>query len=177
MDDIVIDYQLRTRVPTATEADRHPLAAASQGYCAVFELDGRWTAYRATSGGWMEATQSTRELAAQLLMDDVSKAREVWDGWVEDGERDVNGNQVIRYGHVLYTVQPTPTRDYPRGWKGFGGRHWKFRLLSSGQIVDTENLWFHGVIPTDYRDRLVDNAEQLPVVERWQEQRAGSSQS
>lgn len=177
MNDVVIDYQPRTRVPTQDEVLGSWSISASQGYCAVFELEGRWKVYRRTEGGWTEATRGSREAAEQVIYDLVQRAREIWDGWVAAGEHDIRGNQVIRCGHTLYTVQPRPPDTYPRAYWGFAGRHWRFRMLSTGQVVDTENLFFQGDIPTDYRDRLPDNAEQLPALQGWQTEQAGQRPS
>lgn len=42
---------------------------------------------------------------------------------------------------------------------GHGGRLFKIKMLSDGQIVETNDLWYQGEIPQEYRDRFPDNAE------------------
>lgn len=41
--------------------------------------------------------------------------------------------------------------------KGFGGKHWKIKF-HDGREIETNNLWFQGVIPERFRNRLPDNA-------------------
>lgn len=161
--EILIDYTPRAHVPLRHEIEHLKELEASQGYCAVFQSPGtgHWKAYRATPGGSTESSPPTRDEAVHRLTDLVQDARALWDGWITAGERDPNGCRIIRCKHVLYTVQPTPRKDYPRRWWGHGGRRFRFRM-HDGVEVETDNLWFQGDIPTDYRDQLLDNAVRLP---------------
>lgn len=44
---------------------------------------------------------------------------------------------------------------------GFGGRKFRFRRLDTGAIVESCDMWFAGVIPPIWRDRLPDTAVML----------------
>lgn len=44
---------------------------------------------------------------------------------------------------------------------GFGGREFKFRNLSTGEVVVTHNLWYQGEIPATHRAQLPDTHEAL----------------
>lgn len=41
---------------------------------------------------------------------------------------------------------------------GFGGDYYKIRK-NDGSIVETNNLWYNGEIPSIFKDRIKDNAE------------------
>jgi DNA-directed RNA polymerase subunit RPC12/RpoP len=49
--------------------------------------------------------------------------------------------------------------------KGFGGRRFKIQFFD-GRIIETNNLWFQGEIPDQFRSILQDNAVFLPVEEK-----------
>lgn len=46
----------------------------------------------------------------------------------------------------------------PKRWKGFGGRKFTIRRLT-GEVIETDNLWYNGDIPEAMREQLPDNAE------------------
>lgn len=48
-------------------------------------------------------------------------------------------------------------------FKGCAGHHFRIRFLDTGEVVDTTNLWVNGDIPEEFRDRLPDTAEFLPI--------------
>lgn len=56
-----------------------------------------------------------------------------------------------------YHAQPDTSDIYK--FKGFGGRKFKIRRIDTGEIIETQNLWYQGVIPPYFRDRMPDNAE------------------
>jgi len=49
--------------------------------------------------------------------------------------------------------------------KGFGGRRFKIQFFD-GRIIETNNLWFQGEIPDQFRSMLPENAVFLPVIEK-----------
>jgi DNA-directed RNA polymerase subunit RPC12/RpoP len=49
--------------------------------------------------------------------------------------------------------------------KGFGGRRFKIQFFD-GRIIETNNLWFQGEIPDQFRSIFPDNAVFLPVKEK-----------
>jgi hypothetical protein len=49
--------------------------------------------------------------------------------------------------------------------KGFGGRRFKIQFFD-GRNIETNNLWFQGEIPDQFRSMLPDNAVFLPVEEK-----------
>ena len=75
--------------------------------------------------------------------------------WAEQmAKRD---NAVV-IGHTHYRIKPdTSVRD--RDIAGFGGALHRIRFLADGREVETRNLWYQGVIPPSWRDRLPDDAE------------------
>lgn len=46
----------------------------------------------------------------------------------------------------------------PHGFLGFGGRRFWIRF-KDGKTSTTNNLWYNGKIPDEFRDRLPDTAE------------------
>lgn len=53
-----------------------------------------------------------------------------------------------------YQIEP----DTRHGMKGFGGYEHRIRFTDGREVV-SHNLWTQGEIPSDYLDRLPDNAE------------------
>lgn len=67
--------------------------------------------------------------------------------------------EVIRAGGKHYRLG---SEDERQAFRGYGGRYFAFRMLATGEVVRTTNLWHQGTVPVEYHDRLPDNAEQLP---------------
>ena len=67
-----------------------------------------------------------------------------------------NGNdpQVVRAGGRHYMIGAEDAGRYARG---FGGARFHFQRLDGTEVIST-NVWFQGVIPERFRDRLPDNA-------------------
>jgi len=63
----------------------------------------------------------------------------------------VKGNRYFDGGEV--------DKRTARGFLGYGGADWKIRMLESGEITETNNLWHQGDIPEHFRGRMPDNAE------------------
>lgn len=45
------------------------------------------------------------------------------------------------------------------GTKGFDGKHFKIKVFDSEKIIETDNLRFCGVIPSEYREKLPNTAK------------------
>ncbi len=77
--------------------------------------------------------------------------------WKENGDTVLDG-RCVRIKGAHYLVAP----ENERGMRGFGGAIFKIRWTSGpfeGEEVVTTNLWHQGTIPSDYAERLSDNAE------------------
>lgn len=64
----------------------------------------------------------------------------------------VIGNQHYRIGD----------ENSPSFLRGHGGREFQFRMLDTGQVVTTTNLWSQGTIPPAWRSKFPPTAEFLP---------------
>lgn len=51
-------------------------------------------------------------------------------------------------------------------FRGHGGRKFRFKMIETGEVVTTTNLWYQGEIPESHKDKLPDTA--VWVVE-WRE--------
>lgn len=63
-------------------------------------------------------------------------------------------------GTEAYTVH---VGTHHRGYRGYDGQHFKFRILSSNRIVESNNVWSRGTVPPYFRDFLKPNAELIPI--------------
>lgn len=54
----------------------------------------------------------------------------------------------------VYNVKPNI--DGPGGFKGFGGR--EFRFIKNSVLTISHNVWFNGQVPVHFKDRIKDNA-------------------
>jgi hypothetical protein len=67
-------------------------------------------------------------------------------------------------GHTHYRILP----DVPasgRDHAGHGGRLFRIRHLGSGEVTETRNLWYQGVIPPKWREQMPDDAEFVTAAE------------
>lgn len=55
-----------------------------------------------------------------------------------------------------------PTSGTPRDVLGHAGRLFHFTMLATGEIVESQNVWYQGRIPVEYRSLLPDNATVAP---------------
>ena len=74
--------------------------------------------------------------------------------WINVVEDDHDGRGIILDG-VHYRDGGRTLRASEAN--GFGGAEWRLRL-TSGALVETNNLWCQGRVPDHFRDRLPDNA-------------------
>ena len=56
---------------------------------------------------------------------------------------------------TCYAIATTPTN----GSYGFGGRRFKIKMLDTGDVIETNNLWYQGEVPEEYRDLLPNTAQ------------------
>jgi len=63
---------------------------------------------------------------------------------------------VVRAGGQHYMIGEATPDMKPRH-KGYGGERFEVRFFD-GRVVETDNLWHQGTIPSHFRDRLPDNA-------------------
>lgn len=43
--------------------------------------------------------------------------------------------------------------------RGFGGHKFSIKILTTGEIIETTNLWYQGVVPESHKELLPDTAE------------------
>lgn len=79
--------------------------------------------------------------------------------WLEIIEE--KDSHVIINGNCYYIDKTHPMSD--SDFRGYGGREFKIKL-HSGEVITTNNLWYNGEVPEEFRDRLPDNAEFVKVV-------------
>lgn len=131
-----------------------------------------WFTNRQTSGGGCGSTGYASRVEAELRL-----AQDIW-GHIQFWESKIayrdNGDttfvsrarrhldkpeRVIRCNAKHYTLGPEPHRNERRDMLGHGGARFRFRLLATGEIIESHNVWFQGQIPDEYRELLPDNAE------------------
>jgi len=105
----------------------------------VYHVEGRLTSRRddisvSHDGPWLDSHDS------------------FWAGQVARRE----GAVVI--GHDHYRIKPDlPERD--RGIAGYGGSLHRIRMLATGEVIETRNLWHQGTVPPKWREQMPDDAE------------------
>lgn len=65
-----------------------------------------------------------------------------------------NANEHIFINGCCYYIEKKN-----RYLKGYDGNHFKIQLLKTGEIIETDNLWFNGEIPKEYKSILPDSAK------------------
>lgn len=56
---------------------------------------------------------------------------------------------------TCYAIAPAPIN----GFYGFDGRKFKIKMFDTGEVIETNNLWYQGKIPAEYREKLPNNAK------------------
>lgn len=86
---------------------------------------------------------------------DIGVSVDAWlnnrDAFWEKELADRDGAVVI--GHEHYRIHPD-LRAGERGIAGYGGRLFRIRMLATGDVIETRNLWHQGTITPPWRDRL-----------------------
>lgn len=49
--------------------------------------------------------------------------------------------------------------DAVNWFHGFGGRRFKIKMLDTGDVIETNNLWCQGKVPEEYRHLLPNTAQ------------------
>lgn len=75
--------------------------------------------------------------------------------WTEQAS-DRKGAVVIDHNHYRISPDLHPSQ---REMAGHGGRLLRIRMLATGEVIETRNLWHQGTVPPSWRDRLPDDAE------------------
>jgi hypothetical protein len=96
--------------------------------------------------------------SAALPPDSIEQSGLCWDCnfWYEKIIL-ANYKQVARINGRHYVIEDE-AGDTIFGFRGFNGQEFTIKFFD-GRVVKTTNLWFQGVIPERFRDRLPDNAE------------------
>jgi len=64
-------------------------------------------------------------------------------------------NNIMIVDHQWYTIAQEFSGP---GFRGFGGREFIFKVISTGEIETGKNVWFGGRIPKYFYDKIPDNA-------------------
>jgi hypothetical protein len=75
--------------------------------------------------------------------------------WQDVAERAAVGEPIVVVDGRCYVIQPPPA-DYPC-FLGFEGERFVI-WFQSGHTVETNNLWYLGPVPVQFRRRLADIA-------------------
>jgi hypothetical protein len=146
------------------------------GYVEVYQRTdcGLWFAYQYGDGGSARSQgYATAEEAVDRIHEDVRFSVRFWTEkilWALAGDVTEDGRPVMRVGGRHYVLSPDLGRTEP-GMRGFGGRLFRFRLITapdeSRPVVESRNVWSQGVIPTELRDLLPDNATMEQPTEQY----------
>ena len=71
---------------------------------------------------------------------------------------------VIIDGECYSFDKNNPIADGSKTFLGFDGRRFKIKMLHTGEVFETNNLWSNGKVPDKFKEQLPDNAEFV-----WQE--------
>lgn len=67
---------------------------------------------------------------------------------------------VVIKGECYYFDKSEPIVDVnKKAFVGFSGRRFKIKMLDTGEIIETNNLWNNGTVAEKFREQLPDNAE------------------
>ena len=122
---------------------------------------GRYFAYHRTPGGSSGSTHSTIAEAEAALQEKIDFHNKFWQEkveWHNNGDRTPQGSWCLRINGNHYVCKP--------GEKGmgFGGRTFRWQMLAemdsggNAPVYVTNNMWYQGAVPPDWRDHLPDNA-------------------
>lgn len=75
--------------------------------------------------------------------------KKFWNNIVEEKD------EHIVIDEVCYAIADSPVN----GFYGCGGRKFKIKMLDTGKIVETNNLWCQGDVPDEYKSLLPNTAE------------------
>ena len=78
-----------------------------------------------------------------------------WNFQIEDRESAV----VINGVHYRIGSKPYPQKGY-----GFDGEHYRIKMIETGAVIDTRDLWHQGTVPEEYRGILQDTAKFVRLI-------------
>lgn len=154
-----------------TETGVYPINPRSP----LYATGTRFAAYAVSDGGSRTSWHDTEEGAYAAIEEDRQFFERFWEDkvtWKEQGDRSTDrpwGAQaakirpfrdVLRVNGAHHTVGHMGVRGGPRDGLGFGGAVFRWRWLDDpeGTVHESNNVWFQGNIPPEFRDRLPDNA-------------------
>jgi hypothetical protein len=158
---------LSTRAPDRDSPEFDALGIS--GWCAVYRSENRWWGTQLTREGISTSSSAFegRHGAVEAILRQIRAATTYWMAkvrWAELGvapgrHRDKDA-PIIRCEHEHYTLGPEPgtIRDHWMGALGHGGRQFAFRYITTGERVQSRNVWAQGRIPLEFRELLPDNA-------------------
>ena len=81
--------------------------------------------------------------------------------WLERIPRVKLRSQIVINGHMYQDKGDKPNAREGRtvAYLGFGGRRFTWRMLDTGEVVTSNDLWSNGKIPDRFREHFPDNAE------------------
>lgn len=196
------DYQVITRDARASLPDRSTSRPSALGWMAVYKHDGKWFfTHTSRGGGGRSIGYLTRDEALAEAQRNAGFTIQFWAdkiAWRLDGDQALGRDRfertvkqrVIRSGghHYVLGAEPTDAEHAANnryGCYGFGGRQLAFRLLDTGEIVQSRNVWSQGDIPAEFAELLPDNAERVDsdedrrrreATEKWQAKCAAQQQ-
>ncbi len=54
--------------------------------------------------------------------------------------------------------------EYPAKGNGMGGDHHRIKMIETGVVIDTADLWHQGTVPEEYKVVLQDNAKFIRMI-------------
>ena len=94
--------------------------------------------------GGVISTKYYEPTKSRLLENTICFSCDFWERTFNEIEK---GDRLVIDGDV-YSVGPKD--DSPKKFKGHGGHKFVIEVLSTGEIIETDNLWSNGTIPSRY---------------------------
>jgi len=106
--------------------------------------------------GKIVSTKWQSDTKNRLIEKNICFSCDFWDELSKKTDR-------IIANHTCYVAKPRSTGD--KSCLGFGGAEWKIRM-NDGRLIETNNLWHNGSIPSHFWDIMPDNAIILQPITR-----------
>jgi hypothetical protein len=163
--DLGINYSPRTEhVPYGLypqESAAFPEAKAARsifGTTLVYELDGLWFYYQHQDGGSTRSRGMETKDAVETEL--LRTAQNRWNHWERRVQEVAKGDKRIIICEGVFRSLGREDGG-PNSMRGHGGHEFAFRMLATGKVVTSTNVWFGGRIPAEFVERLPDNAERI----------------
>lgn len=148
---------------TENQEERDWVRSLLAGYNEVYLLENRWFFYNESRGGTSRShAMETKEDAIDKALDRLQLVTDFWENLLaekEAGDIDKHGCQIIRCQGEHYAIGKESNED--RSFLGFGGRKFIFKILDTGKVIESHNVWSQGTIPHDIIQFFPDNSEQI----------------